>query len=67
MSRLGSMLGGVTSAMIFARSMETMTTLCFCFGAANGKWPREKEQSFWFGHQQETNAKVAPQIPIYVF
>ena len=32
-----SLLGGVTSAMVFARTMETMTMLCFCFGAANGK------------------------------
>ena len=44
-----------------------MTTLCFCFGAANGKWPRVKEHSFWIGNQQETNAKAASQILIYVF
>jgi hypothetical protein len=23
--------------MIFAKTMDTMTILCFCFGAANGK------------------------------
>lgn len=33
-----SLLGGVTSAMVFARTMETMTMLCFCFGAANGAY-----------------------------
>jgi len=32
-----TLLGGITSAMIFARTMDTMTILCFCFGAANGK------------------------------
>jgi MFS family permease len=32
-----SLLGGITSAMIFAKTMDTMTILCFCFGAANGK------------------------------
>ena len=32
-----TLLGGVTSAMVFARTMDTMTTLCFCFGAANGE------------------------------
>jgi len=33
-----SILGGITSAMIFAKTMDTMTTLCFCFGAANGAY-----------------------------
>mmetsp|Transcript_12201 Transcript_12201/g.28963 ORF Transcript_12201/g.28963 Transcript_12201/m.28963 type:complete len:456 (+) Transcript_12201:404-1771(+) len=32
-----TLLGGITSAMIFAKTMDTMTILCFCFGAANGK------------------------------
>lgn len=32
------MLGGVTAAMIFARSMETMTILLFILGLANGKF-----------------------------
>ena len=32
-----TLLGGITSAMMFAETMDTMTTLCFCFGAANGK------------------------------
>ena len=31
-------LGGIYSAIIFAKSMDTMTTLCFCLGAANGKY-----------------------------
>lgn len=33
-----TLLGGVTSAMIFAKTMDTMTTLCYCFGAANGAY-----------------------------
>lgn len=33
-----TLLGGITSAMIFAETMDTMTTLCFCFGAANGAY-----------------------------
>ena len=37
-----TLLGGITSAMIFAKTMDTMTILCFCLGAANGEY-REKE------------------------
>jgi len=33
-----ALLGGITSAMIFATTMDTMTILCFCFGAANGAY-----------------------------
>ena len=33
-----TLLGGITSAMIFAKTMDTMTMLCFFFGAANGKY-----------------------------
>ena len=32
-----TLLGGITSAMIFAKTMDTMTIICFCFGAANGE------------------------------
>ena len=32
-----TLLGGITSAMIFAKTMNIMTILCFCFGAANGE------------------------------
>ncbi len=35
-----TLLGGITSSMIFARNMDTMTTLCSFFGAANGKCQR---------------------------
>eukprot|EP00532_Pseudo-nitzschia_australis_P011175 CAMPEP_0168236190 /NCGR_PEP_ID=MMETSP0140_2-20121125/19380_1 /TAXON_ID=44445 /ORGANISM="Pseudo-nitzschia australis, Strain 10249 10 AB" /LENGTH=583 /DNA_ID=CAMNT_0008169459 /DNA_START=284 /DNA_END=2036 /DNA_ORIENTATION=+ len=33
-----TLLGGITLAMMFAETMDTMTTLCFCFGAANGAY-----------------------------
>ena len=33
-----TLLGGITSSMIFAKNMDNMTTLCFFFGAANGKF-----------------------------
>jgi hypothetical protein len=35
-----TLLGGVTSSMIFAKTMDQMTILCFLLGAANGKCRR---------------------------
>lgn len=38
-----TLLGGITSSLMFARDMDTMTTLCFFFGAANGEFKLNKD------------------------